>query len=244
MLSRRPTFTAEELGARADALALQVGTKATASALLLACVVVILVGAQSLLGTMQGMDRDIKEMNAQLAVANGGVTALNKTMDSLAPTARSLDAIVGTVKTTGVEVKKSAGSIDTLSTSTDALSTRLEAIGNDTKGLSTSLESTASGTGALGSTIGDLSTQVGPLVTMKRELLGNTRHMRDGLDGMNASLAYVVRILNYMTAPPTKQPMSVRIDLPPLKPDVPGVAINSRPVPVFDWMQWPIYQGP
>jgi methyl-accepting chemotaxis protein len=241
---KRPTYTAAELAERGDALALRVGTRATASALLVACLVVIVIGAQSLLTTLEGMDRDIKEMNEQLAVANGGVDVLNKIMESLGPTSRHLDGIVSTVKVTDAGVASSATAIGTLATKTGDLDTKLGSIKSTTTDMRGSLESTATSTKELGGTISTLNTKIGPLVETQGQMLERTRTMRDRVDDMNGSLAYVVRILNYMTAPPTMQPFAVRMSLPPLSPAIPGVRIEARPVSVFDRNAWPIYQGP
>src|SRR4051812_5453557 len=93
----RPTRTAAQIAQQVDVLALTVGTKLSASALLLAGVIVILLGAQSLLGSLKSMDKDIAEMNKQMDVANSGLVVLNKTMTSVEPMANSMHAIVKTI---------------------------------------------------------------------------------------------------------------------------------------------------
>ena len=241
----RPTFTAEEIGERVDALALKIGTKATASALLLACVVVILIGAQSLLGTMQSMDRDIKEMNEQLVIANEGLKVLNTTMDSLPPTAQSLSGIVATVDATAVEVDKSAKSIDTLAGTTETINGRLGTIASGTAEMRTSLEGAAEGAGGLKTTIGTLNVKLPALVKTQSSMYAQTKKMRGGLDGMNGSLAYTIRILNYITAPPHGQGMMVRADLPKeTLPPIPGIRAETEPVPLFPRFAWKVYTGP
>lgn len=239
------TFTLEELGERVDTLALAVGTKATASALLLACVVVILVGAQSLLATMEEMDRDIKEMNEQLAIANGGLDMLNTTMDSVPPTARHLGAIVKTVRGTSSEVKVSAKRIETMSGTTAQLNEKLASIAGSTGDMRGSLENAAAGTDTLSTTIGSLNENITPLVKTQHSMLLGTRRMRGGLDSMNASLAYTIRIMNYIAAPPAGGGMTIRADLPKSTlPPLPGLRAEVKPIPVFPRNVWPVYTGP
>lgn len=245
--SERPTrtFTLEELNERVDALALSIGAKASASALLLGCVVVILIGAQSLLGTMQAMDRDIKEMNEQMAIANGGLVILNKTMDSVPPTARHLGAIVTTVQDTSKQVKVSGDAIGTMSGTTATLNEQLASIAGSTTEMRGSLEGAAAGTDELATTIDTLNDDIGPLVATQHQMLLGTRRMRGGLDNMNASLAYTIRIMNYIAAPPHGGPMTIRADLPKQTlPPIPGIRAEVKPVPVFPRNVWPIYTGP
>jgi len=229
---------------RADALALRIGTKATASTLLVACVVVILIGAQSLLGSMKQMDRDIQAMNEQLTIATQGLTILNKTMDSLPKTASSLDQVLLTVQQTGVEVKTSSGSITKLATTTEGLNGTLGTIAGNTTAMKGSLEGAASGAHGLTTSIDQLNTKLPKLVATQHSMYGQTRMMRGGLDSMNASLAYVIRILNFMTAPPSGQGMMVRADLPKeTLPPIPGIRAETDPVPLFPRLSWPIYTG-
>ena len=243
---RRPkTFTLEELSQRTDALALAVGTRATASVLLLACVVVILIGAQSLLSALQSMERDLNEMSEQLAIANGGLDILNETMDSVPATAQHLHGIVGTVEDVSAEVKVSATGINGVAETTRQLNTDLEEIAGSTTSMRESLEGAAAGTGTLEKTIGSLNQNIDPLVKTQHQMLLGTRKMRDGLDGMNASLAYTIRMLNYITAPPHGQGMMIRADLPKSTlPPIPGIRAEVEPVPVFPRNHWPIYTGP
>jgi methyl-accepting chemotaxis protein len=239
------TYSLEELAQRTDALALKVGAKATASTLLVACVVVILIGAQSLLATMEGMDRDLKEMNEQLAIANGGLVVLNDFMDSVEPTSRHLEAIVATVDDTSAEVKVSVGHIEAMTGTTAKLNEQLGAIAGSTTEMRTSLESAAGDTEELSTTIGELDTSIQPLVKTQHQMLLGTKKMRGGLDGMNASLAYVIRIMNYIAAPPTGQGMTIRAELPKQTlPPLPGIKAEVEPVPVFPRNIWPVYTGP
>lgn len=238
----RRTYTREELSERVDALALSVGSKVTASTVLLASVVVILIGAQSLLATMQGMDRDIKAINEQVAVANGGLAVLNEFMDSVPPTSRHLEAIVGTVDETSTQVKASAAHIDTMVGTTKELSGQLEGISSSTGEMRTSLGAAADDTTTLNTTVGSLNGQLDPLVKTQNDMLQGTRRMRGGLDGMNASLAWVVRVMNYIAAPPTGGGLTIRADLPKeTLPPLPGIKAEVEPVGVFPRNVWPVY---
>lgn len=243
--SRVPTRTFEELSQKADALALRVGTRVTASAVLLGCVLVILVGAQSLLSTMQEMDRDIKEMNRQLAIANGGLDVLNTTMDSLPPTSRHLKAVLGSVEATGGEVETSAASIGALAKSTETLNSRIGNIAGSTTDMRGSMEEVSTGTTELGSTVSSLNTKLDPLVKTQHGMFLQARKMRGGLTAMNDSLAYTIRILNYIAAPPSGQGMMIRADLPKQTlPPIPGIKAETEPIQVFPRMVWPLYTGP
>ncbi|MCW2927930.1 MAG: hypothetical protein JWM86_1898 [Thermoleophilia bacterium] len=247
MPAARPvrTFSLEELAQRTDALALTLGTKATASVLLLACVVVILVGAQSLLTTMESMNRDLKVMNEQLAIANGGLDILNKTMDTVPRTSRHLGAIVGTVKSTSTEVTTSAGHLHEMTGTTAKLNQQLTSIAGSTTSMRGSLEGASKGTDTLATTITSLNGNITPLVKTQHEMLLGTRRMRSGLDKMNSSLAYTIRIMNYIAAPPTGGGMTIRADLPKQTlPPLPGIRAEVKPIPVFQRNVWPIYTGP
>jgi hypothetical protein len=236
------TYTREELAARADALALGIGSRVTASTLLLACVVVILIGAQSLLTTMQQMERDLNTMNEQLAIANGGLVILNETMDSVPATSGHLETIVGTVRDTSDQVTASVGHIESMVGTSAQLDQQLGAIAGSTTEMRSSLEAAAGDTEQLAGTIGSLDRQLDPLVTTQAQMLQGTRRMRAGLDGMNQSLAYVVRIMNYIAAPPTGGGMTIRADLPKQTlPPLPGIRAEVAPVPVFPRGIWPVY---
>lgn len=243
--SRDKTFTLEELSARTDALALAIGAKVTASTIFIACIVVILIGAQALLSTMQGMERDVNEMNKQLAIANAGLVVLNETMDAVPPTADHVEQIVDTVQATSDDVKVAVTHIDTMQQSTGTLNEQLGAIAGSTSDMRESHEQVATDTTKLATTIGTLDGAIDPLVKTQHDMLLGTRSMRRGIDGMNASLAYVVRILNYMTAPPTGGGMTIRADLPKQTlPPIPGLKAEVDPIPVFPRNIWPIYTGP
>lgn len=231
------------LAQRADAVALSIGSRVTVSTLLLACMLVIVIGASSMLSALHNMDRDLKIMNEHLAVANKGTEILNKTMDSLPPTSSSLEHIVGTVGATRSEVGKSKESLTQLAETTKGLNTAIGDIAGQTSSMRGSLQSVDASTGSLGATVDDLNTKIDPLAATQKQMLGETRRMNVGMGGMNASLAYVIRTLNYLTQPPGGGGMTVRVELDKrLVP--PGIKVETDPVPVFARGAWPLYTGP
>lgn len=239
----RLTRTAAEFAQRVDVLALSIGSRVSASVLLLACVVVILVGAQSLLGSLEAMDADIAAMNEQLETANEGLVVLNTTMESVEPMAKSMHAIVGSVDATGAEVATSAQTIGAMAETTDTLEGRLGRIATSTTKMRTSYEAMSGETVELATTIEGLNKQIGPLAKTQHEMYLETIKMRGGLDTMNDSLAYVVRILNYITAPPSGQDFTIRAELPKeTMPPIPGLKAEVEPVGVFARMSWPIFR--
>lgn len=240
----RPTRTAAEFTQRVDALALSIGAKCSASALMLACIVVILIGAQSMLGALNKMDGDVKEMNKQLAIANEGLVVLNKSMDSVMPMAKSMHDIVATIDATGGEVTKSAKTIDTMAKTTGSLDSRLGNIATSTGEMRGSFEKAGAATNSLQTSIDGLNGQITPLAQTQHGMYLETVKMSGGLDTMNDSLAYVVRIMNYITAPPSGQDFSIKAELPKeTLPPIPGIKAVVDPVGVFARGSWPIYQG-
>lgn len=241
--SARKSFTLEELQVRVDALALSIGSRLTASTLMVASMVVIILGAQSLLGTMQSMDRNIKKMNEHLAVSNQGLIILNKTMDSVPPMSKHLTAVVGTVDATATQVKASGDHITTMTKTTAQLNDSMGDIAGSTGEMRSSLEGAAQDASQLSSTITTLDKGIDPLVTTQHDMFLGTQRMRGGLDGMNGSLAYVIRIMNYIAAPPTGGGMTMRAELPKeTMPPLPGIRAEADPVQVFARGVWPVYR--
>jgi methyl-accepting chemotaxis protein len=238
------TYSFEELATRTDALALAIGSKATASVIMLACVAVILIGAQSLLGQMESMNRDLKSMNEQMAIANGGLTMLNKTMDSVPLTSAHLKAITATVADTSHQVKVSNKAIGEMEVTTAKLHQKVGSIATSTTRMRGSLETASKGTDTLSTTIDSLNGDIQPLVRTQHQMLGGTRTMRDRIDGMNSSLAYTVRIMNFIAQPPTGGGMTIEAELPKSTlPPIPGLKATVDPLNVFPRNVWPVYHG-
>lgn len=233
------------VSARIDTYALSFGSRIGVSGLMLGCVLAIVLGASSMLSSLQRMESDLNRMSGQLDVTNAGLAKLNKIMDSLPPTSSHLKQVVKTVRGTSTKVGESATSVKKLNTDTQSLNTMLAAIAVSTAEMRGSLESVDSKTGKLGSTVEDLNTKIKPLVVTQHGMFTEVQRMQGGIDGMNGSLAYVIRTLNYITRPPTGQGFTVRADLPKeALPPIPGVKVTADPVAVFPRNAWKVYTGP
>lgn len=230
----------QSLAARSDALALSIGARVTGSTLILACVLTIALGAASMLNALKSMDSSLQEMVEQVALTEQGTVLLDEAMDSLPPSAESLTAVTKTVKTTGGEVATSRKAIDSLAADTQKMSDDLAGIATGTAALDSSIGEVAATTGQLSETVTGLDKQLGPLVQTQSKMRRQTTVMRGGICAMNGSLASVVRMLNYLTAPPTGRGFTVRVELD--KKALPGpVKATADPVQVFQRGAWPVY---
>lgn len=238
-------MTFSELAQRTEALALAVGARVTSAVLLLGCVLVIVIGAQGMLGSLHAMDHDIKALNEEMAVANAGLDILNTTMDSLPPTRAHLHDVVATVEGTSAEVARSNRALGGMATTTNRLVNRMGSISSSTVAMRESMQGVASGTQTMGATVNDLNHKIDPLVSTQHAMLTQTARMERGLGAMNGSLAFVIRTLNYIAAPPTGGPFTVRADLPKeTLPPIPGIKATTDPIPVFPRFPWKVYTGP
>ncbi|MCW2974183.1 MAG: hypothetical protein JWN72_2456 [Thermoleophilia bacterium] len=230
---------------RVDALALAVGTKLTASALLIGALVVLIVGAQSLLGAMQSMDRDIAEMNRQLVTANEGLVTLDTTMAALPKTSRHVTTILKTVQGTGREVKVSSAGIASTAAATTDIAAKLDTINESTAAMRASHVHASEGTDQLGTIVSSLQVKLAPLVKQQHTQYLQTKRMSDGLDNMNDSLAYIIRALNYMTEPDSGGSLKIKAELTKeTMPKIPGLKIQADPISVFERGAFPLYTGP
>ena len=228
--------------AQCDAFALSVGTRITISTLMLACLLVIAVGASSLLDSLKAMDADMKVMDTELGHAQAGTYVLIDQMESLPPTAQHMRDIVTAVKGTGKQVKKSKTAVGQLQGKTAKMDTSLAAIGKQTASMGGELATTDDKTTQLAAAIDELNGGITPLVKTNHDMLSQTYVMRNGVCSMNASLAYTIRTLNYMTAPPQGGPFSVRVEMDKKTlPPVPGVVASTEPLVLYKRGAWPIY---
>lgn len=230
---------------KVDAFALSLGSRMTVSTIMLGCVLAIVLGASSMLSSLNRMDRDLKEMSTQLGMTNVGLDALNKIMNSLPPTSDHLAKVVGIVSETSRQVKTSSASVAKLNTGTKAINTDLAAIATSTQEMRVSLESVSTQTASLGEIVNNLNGKIGPLAATQKAMLHEVVTMRGGMSGMNDSLAYVIRTLNYISKPPTGQGFMLKAELPKeALPPIPGVKVQADPVAAFPYGAWPIYTGP
>lgn len=230
---------------RFDSYALSIGSRLTVSTLMLACVLVIIAGASSMLSSLKSMNEDLQVINKQLAIVNQSNVLLNKTLDSMPPSSAGLKTVVGTVRETAGEVGSSSTQLKSLAGTSTDLAGSLSEIAAQTKQLGSSLQKTDATTGTLGQTVTTLNQRIDPLVATQRRTRMQVAQLNTGLGGMNGSLAYVVRTMNYLTAPPSGQGFmaKVQVDASSLPP-IPGLKAEVDPVEVFRRGVWPVYTGP
>lgn len=244
MLSSAATQPAAVRLGRADTFALTVGSKLTVSTLMIACVLAIVVGASSLLDSMQAMDKDLKIMSRHLETSNTGVAGLGQTMKSLPPTNEHLQSIVGTIDSTSAEVKRSGTALAKLNARTTTLNNMVSDIATATATTTEAHKSNVTEATRLSSTVDALAVQLPPVVGTQRSMLAMIRQMTTAMGDLNASLAYVVRTLNYISAPPTGRGFTANVELDKSTlPPVPGVHAKAQPVEVYPRNAWPVYRG-
>ena len=229
---------------RADVMALALGARLGVGALLVACLLAVVMGASSILASMEQMEGDLQVMSENLAISQQGLDILNKTMASVPPTAEGMAGVVATVESLQAEVATSRTALNDLGLATDGVAESLDGIAANTERMAGSLDRVDASTEELGGTVNRLSTSIGPLVANQQKMRSSVVAMEQGTWAMNDSLAYVIRILNYMAAPPTGEPFTIRVD--PDKrslPNLPGLKVESDPVPVFDSPPWKPYGG-
>lgn len=232
-------------GRRADALALSAGSRLTMTSLMVAAVVVIVIGAQSMLGALRDMEGSITEMNGQLERTNGNLVTLTGTLAALPPTTRDLGGIVDTVDATNVQVARSRAALAATRASSDRLDRRIGAITESTGAMGTSLRGIGTETRGLVGTVSAANAQIGPIVTAQHGTRATAERLPSGVDAMNDRLAYIVRVLDYLAAPPQGGGFTVRADLPPeTLPSLPGLQTETDPVGVFVRGAWTPYAGP
>lgn len=238
-------MSAAAVSKKVDAFALSLGSRLTVSTIMLGCVLAIVLGASSMLSSLQRMDRDLKEMSKQLAMTNAGLDALNKIMNSLPPTSDHMAKVVTTVGGVATQMQTSVKAVQTLQTGTEQLNTDLAIIATSTGDMRKSLQAVDDQTGSLGEIVTGLNSKIGPLAQTQHAMLGEVLRMKGGMQGMNDSLAYVIRTLNYISKPPTGQGFMLKADLPKeALPPLPGIKVTADPVAAFPYGAWKIYTGP
>jgi hypothetical protein len=166
-------------------------------------------------------------------------------MASMPRTNQKMSGILESVGDTKGEVARSKTAMAAMRTQTGQLVGILGKVATSTHGMRGAVEGLDSKTSKLVSIIDDMNTKVTPLAKTQHSMLGDVVAMKGGTVGMNNSLAYVIRQLNYMTAPPNGESfkMAVELDKKALPP-VPGIVAKTAPIAVFDRGAWPVYTGP
>jgi methyl-accepting chemotaxis protein len=230
--------------ARLDALALTIGAKTTVGALVIASMLVIVLGAASMLETLTKMRDGLHTNLGQLQEANRGLDELNKTMDSVPPTADHMAAMVPIVRDTSKEMETSKLAMSQLQAGTTKLNGTIGDIAKGTGNMRVSLEKVDVGTSHLATTASSLNKLVARCAKAQAEMKNIVIGMQAATTNMNNSVAYVIRTLNYITAPPTGQSFMLRVDLDPKTlPPIPGVKATTDPVTAFQRGSWPVYKG-
>jgi archaellum component FlaC len=225
-----------------DALALSVGSRLTMSTLIVASVITIAIGASALLSSLRSMSADLKIMHAQLDIAAEGTEVLNSRMDLVPKMAGQMEMVVGTVGQTQKQVKASRNSVEKMAQSSHRLRGRVDKVSSDTASMKKNIESVSAQTDPLAATVNKLDRKLDPLVAGQHSLIPLVNQSADYICAMNGSLGYVLRILNYLTAPPSGIPFTARVEMDESTlPKIPGLKLEKDPVKVFDRGSWPIY---
>ncbi|MBC7459741.1 MAG: hypothetical protein H7287_00110 [Thermoleophilia bacterium] len=103
----------------------------------------------------------------------------------------------------------------------------------------------SAGTDQLGTLVSSLLVRLGPLVVQQHAQYLQTTRMSGGLDNMNDSLAYITRVLNYMSQPDTGGALQIKAELTKeTMPPIPGLKVQADPISVFPRGAFPLYTGP
>jgi len=166
-------------------------------------------------------------------------------MEALPKTGKHVTTILATVQGTGAEVKTSSARIASTATATTGIATKLDGITTSTSAMRSAHEHAEQGTNQLDTTVTSLNSKLTPLVKEQHGQLLQTRRMSGGLDAMNDSLAYITRVLNWMSAPGTGGAFKIQADLTKdTLPPIPGLKVEAEPIAVFERGAFPLYTGP
>lgn len=229
---------------KADSVALGIGSRIGVGALLIASLLALMLGAAAMLDSLKQQESHLRDMSKNLAVTQEGLVVLNKSMGSVPPTSTEMKKILATVDDVQVEMERSASTLSDISSTTAGLSGGLADIASSTNAMRASLESINTSTGQLTGNLTEVNQQLGPLVKVQDGMLNEVKVMRQGTRNMNASLLYVVRVLNYLSAPPAGGGFTASVE--PSKaalPNLPGLKTETNAVEVFPRNVWQPYTG-
>jgi hypothetical protein len=233
--------------ARGDALAMSLGSRVSVLTLVVASIVTIAIGAASLLGSLRDMESELKQMRGELAVAVDGTETLNVRMDNVPKMASQMEVITSTVDATAKQVTASKESVAAMADSAGNMSASVADVTTDTKKMAGHINAVSDTSEKIAGTVEKLDRQLVPLARRQRSLVGSASQTADYLCTMNGSLAYVLRITNFLTKPPTGGPFTSRVEIDKAAlPPIPGVKATAAPVKVFERGAWPVYneRGP
>ncbi len=204
----------------------------------------LLVGQIAQGKAVKGQDASLARIEKALAQSNVKVRTLNRHLDHL----QSIDTQLGTLTRRTVAIGAGVGRSAALTARTD----------RSTGGLLSAVGGVNAATGRIHGRLGDLAGQTDLLAGQVAELKGtvdplaaDTRAVRVSVEGMNGSLGrmngslrYVIRVLDYLAAPPFGGPFSVRVTLDKAAlPNIPDITVETSPIPVFRAGAWAPYRG-
>ncbi len=204
----------------------------------------VLTGWQ-VLHAISSTDDHLGQMEASLVQINGAVDRMNASQEGLVRIDAALGTLSETTRTIGGAVGESRTRIGGLSNATARIAALVGKVDASTGAITAQLAEVSIRTGALARSVDALGVTVTPLVASTASVRTSVDGMGTGIAGMNGSLRYVIRVLNYLGAPPGGGGFSVRVRLDPRSlPAIPGVKIATDPVPVFTRNRWRPYTGP
>jgi methyl-accepting chemotaxis protein len=196
------------------------------------------------LSAIGSTDDHLGRMEASLVQINGAVDRMNASQEGLERIDVSLGTLGATTDTIGKGVAESRSRIGGLSDATSRIASLVGQVDSSTRSITAQLAVVSTRTATLARSVDALGTTVTPLVSSTASVRASVAGMGKGIAGMNGSLRYVIRVLNYLAAPPGGGGFSVRVNLDPRSlPDLAGVIVRTDPVPVFTRNRWKPYTG-
>jgi hypothetical protein len=205
----------------------------------------LVIGAASILHSVDNVNGNLGRLEGALGTANASVDVLNRRMSAIDRIDRDmLRARVLTARI-GTSVGSSRRRIRGLRTGTARIDAALARVASSTDRVNAQLAGIDGQTASLAGSVGAVGRTVTPLLATNRSLHGSVLSMRSGIGEMNGSLRYVIRVLDYMAAPPAGGSFSINVRLDPrLLPDLKGLTVKTDPIAVFRRGQWKTYGGP
>ena len=205
----------------------------------------IVAASFSVLASVDHINASLTRLEGALVVATRGVDTLNARMTAVGRMARHMHRATVLTQDIGRSVGRSRGRIEQLQSGTARLDGLVGGVSASTGRIGSSLAGLDSGTSALAGSVKAVGAGVTPLVGSTAGLHGSIGRMGGRIGDMNGSLRYVIRILNYMSAPPGGGPFSIRVVLDPaIVPKIKGIKITTDAIPVFSRGRFPRYTGP
>jgi len=206
---------------------------------------VLTLSGLQMLAALDSTDRSLGRMEASLVQINGGVDAMNDSQTGLVRIDGSMATLAASTDQIATSVARSREQIGSLAAGTRRIDRLVGAVDASTRTITRRLGDVDAGTGTLAGSVSTLGSTVTPLVASTASVRGSVDAMGDGIDGMNGSLRYVIRVLNYLAAPTGGGDFNVEVTLDPrMIPDIGGVSLRVDPVTVFHRNAWKQYAGP